>query len=339
VFSGIDKFIYNALDWRHDVGYAEQTRKTRPEYLYISQMEGISMLRKILCLVVLVSAPKLTGVAQSPAATFSGAVVQHAVFQGTTCQPVTLNNPTIVFVQLELDDGCVIKFNSSFSHVAVTVLNLTLHGYSTIDLSAPAVTGKIYPKPAPPAQAGYSSDGAPGVNGANGSPGASGPTFLFDVFNVTAPDGALWVRTDGSAGTNGSPGGDGGKGGGPNTSGVSCTDGGNGGTGGAGGDGGLGGMVAKVIFNLGPDGQHVHVGANIIPGFSPSSRPAAANIPGAIVVAGSIGASGLGAPGGNGGPGGEGRECHFPATNARAGVTGAHGRNGGSPFYALPTPP
>jgi hypothetical protein len=286
------------------------------------------MLKGMLRLATFVIAVALTATSQNPPSGPAGAVVQQAVLNGPACQPVTLNNSTIVFVQLELDDGCVVKFNPSFSMVAVTVLNLTLHGKSTIDLSAPAVPFTINPKPGAPGQTGYNAAGTGGVNGAPGVPGAPGPTFLFDVYNVTAPDGSLWVKTDGSAGTPGSPGGDGGKGGGPNTSGVKCSDGGNGGNGGSGGRGGPGGNTAKVIFHLGPEGQHVLVGANLIPGVSPSDRPAAANIPGAIVVAGSPGAGGAGALGGNGGPGGEGRKCKFPATDAKPGAPGGHGAAG-----------
>jgi hypothetical protein len=285
------------------------------------------MAKGLLCLATFVIAVTLTATSQIPPSGAAGSVVQKAVLAGPTC-PVTLNNSTIVFVELELDDGCVVKFNPSFSAVAVTVLHLTLHGKSTIDLSAPAVPFTINPKPGTPAQTGYNTAGTSGTNGAPGSPGLPGPTFLFDVYDVTAMDGSLWVRTDGSAGTPGSPGGDGGKGGGPNTSGLSCKDGGNGGSGGGGGRGGSGGNTAKVIFHLGPEGEHVSVGANLIPGVSPSARPAAANIPGAIVVAGSPGAGGAGALGGDGGPGGEGRKCKFPATDARPGAHGAHGANG-----------
>lgn len=265
-----------------------------------------------------------------PGPTSNGMRIQQAHFSKVngTCIK-TLHDSITLFVNLEIDDGCVISFDTSFTQVAVTILNLTLHGKSTIDVSAASVPFTIAAKAPTPRQVGNADTtmGTGGATGATGLAGRTGPQLLLDVYNVTASDGSLWVKTDGSAGTPGSPGGDGGKGSGPNTSGFKCSDGGAGGPGGDGGAGGPGGNMTKVIFSLGQN-PHVPVGANRTPSFSPSSRPAAADIPSAIVVAGSPGAGGPGGAGGNGGPGGEGRKCHFPASDSNPGPDGIPGHAG-----------
>ena len=88
-----------------------------------------------------------------------------------------------------------------------------------------------------------------------------------------------------------------------------------------GGNDGPGGDTTKVVLVVGPK----TIAANRTPGLSPSSRPADADIDGAIVAAGSPGAGGRPGPGGNGGPGGEGISCHFPASDAHVGPNGPQG--------------
>jgi hypothetical protein len=238
-----------------------------------------------------------------------------------------LDEASIYFSELEMNDGDVIYFDPSITSAELVVAKLTLHGKSTIDLSpkaqVPGVTGKP-PTPAqarndPPTQRG--SDGTAGTNGQVGAPGVG---LKLTVEKLVADDGSLWVDTDGGPGAPGGPGGDGAKGAGPATSGVHCYDGGAGGNGGHGGNGGKGGNTSRVILKIGDQ----VIPPNRTNGFAPSARPSAANIPGAVVVAGSPGAGGLGNVGGNGGPGGEGRSCHFPASDAHPGPGGHRGADG-----------
>src|SRR5258708_5778486 len=70
------------------------------------------------------------------------------------CPPggnVSLTETGIVYLYLELDDGCVIHFDTSIGSANITVVTLTLHGHSTFDLSptkpVPAPAGKPLPPP------------------------------------------------------------------------------------------------------------------------------------------------------------------------------------------------
>ncbi len=60
-------------------------------------------------------------------------------------------------------------------------------------------------------------------------------------------------------------------------------------------------------------------------GIAPSSRPESTAT---IVISGAVGAGGGGGTGGPGGNEGEGRDCSFPATDARPGNRGGAGPNG-----------
>jgi hypothetical protein len=46
-----------------------------------------------------------------------------------------LNDAAILFYGLELNDGCIVYFDPSIKQVKLTVITLTLHGQSTIDLT------------------------------------------------------------------------------------------------------------------------------------------------------------------------------------------------------------
>jgi hypothetical protein len=46
-----------------------------------------------------------------------------------------LKDAAILFYRLELNDGCIVYFDRSIKQVKVTVVTLTLHGKSTIDLT------------------------------------------------------------------------------------------------------------------------------------------------------------------------------------------------------------
>jgi len=240
------------------------------------------------------------------------------------CQ-VQLQDGVILFTDLELDDGCVLSFTSNVQNADIIVQNLTLHGNSTINLSPSNCALPTFPKPPVQPQAHPETQPGPnGTSGTNGVPGLSGTGLKLTIQNLNAPDGALWIRTDGCPGGPGGPGGDGGKGSaGPWTR-VHCADGGRGGDGGPGGRGGPGGSTAKVALVV----LNHPFTANLTPGFAPSARPADANIPGAVVAAGAPGSGGPGGPGGGPGGGGEGHECHFPASDAHGGAGGHPGANG-----------
>lgn len=238
-----------------------------------------------------------------------------------------IRDSAIAFSELELNDGCVIYFHPSLKSVNLTVVKFILHGKSTIDLTPRIGFPNTPPKPQgqgqahndPPTQRG--ADGTPGTVGADGS---NGVELNLSIQTLVATDGSLWVKTDGTVGGQGSDGGDAGKGAGPKTSGFNCYDGGDGGTGGRGGNGGKGGNTAKVKLKVGSN----TISPTQASGVAPSSRPAAADITGTIVIQGAPGAGGNGGRGGRGGDGGEGRDCSFPASDANPGRSGSPGANG-----------
>jgi hypothetical protein len=242
---------------------------------------------------------------------------------------LTLHDRTIAYLELELNEGSVLRFDPSIEKANITAVTLTLHGKSTIDLTPRVPLPDKAPKPPTPGQAidvgpPHSQKGNDGSAGTLGGSGTSATELTLSVQNWTATDGSLWIRTDGTAGGPGGDGGDGAKGAGPNTSGLKCYDGGPGGNGGRGGNGGTGGNTGKVALTIGPNTIAPTQGK----GVAPSVRPATANTPGTIVVAGAPGAGGAAGRGGNGGDGGEGKECHFPASDAKPGAHGGVGPDG-----------
>jgi hypothetical protein len=276
------------------------------------------MLRRICCLTIL-TFTSVGCVSQVPK--------KEKAILPADCQ-LTLDDASIIFTQLELNDGCVITFSPTVQNAEIVIETLTLHGQSTIDLSPRESIAGVPGKPPTPPQALNNPPTQTGQNGSagvNGQPGFPGTNLHLTVETLVAVDGSLWIKTDGGPGSPGGPGGDGAKGAGPLTSGTHCYDGGAGGNGGPGGTGGQGGSTAKVLITVGPK----TIAANQTPGVAPSARPTSATIPGAVVAAGSAGPGGAGgSPGGSGGPGGEGRSCHFPATDAHPGPNGLNGPNG-----------
>ena len=237
-----------------------------------------------------------------------------------------LKGAAIVFSGLELNDGCIVYFDSSMKQAKVTVDTLTLHGKSTIDLT-PRVT--LPPSPSKPPTPSQPGDGLPAENGSDGTKGAdgrAGTALNMNVQTVVAPDGALWIKTDGTAGGAGGEGGDGAKGAAAYNSGAHCYDGGAGGKGGRGGNGGKGGDTAEVTLKIGLNTPNV--ASTQTKGVAPSQRPDSASSVGVIVIAGAPGPGGPGGRGGRGGNGGEGRECHFPASDANPGPNGSDGPAG-----------
>jgi hypothetical protein len=259
-----------------------------------------------------------------PAAELNGAMAGVEVPANST---LVLQDSAYAFSELVLNDKSVLTF-ASVTDVNITVVKLTLHGRSTIDLtpkvptplkpSTPPAKGQALNNPAP-------QDGPRGTDGTTGGPGTNGIHLKLSVQQLEAVDGSLWVRIDGTPGGPGGDGGGGGKGSsGPHTC-VRNPNGGNGGAGGTGGMGGKGGDTAQMHLKIGPN----TISPTQAPGVAPSTRPAAANIPGTIVISGAPGGGGPGGQGGGGGDGGEGHENHFPCT-ASDSSGGAHGPAGAS---------
>jgi hypothetical protein len=241
-----------------------------------------------------------------------------------------LKDAAIAFLGLELNDGCIVYFDPSIKLANVTVVTLTLHGKSTIDLT-PRVTLPPAPGKSPtPPQPGNSLLSQKGIDGSRGGDGSAGTELNINVQTLIATDGSLWIKTDGTAGGAGGEGGDGAKGSGPNITGTHCYDGGTGGNGGRGGNGGKGGDTARVTLKIGQNTPNP-VKPTQTKDVAPSTRPDSANSPGVIIVAGAPGPGGpggRGGRGGDGGDGGEGRECHFPASDANPGPNGSDGPAG-----------
>ena len=145
-----------------------------------------------------------------------------------------LKDAAIVFFELELNDRCIIYFDPSTKRVKLTVVTLTLHGKSTIDLT-PRLT--LPPAPSKPPNPPPPEDNLPAPNGNDGSRGGDGRAGTgldMSVQTLVATDGSLWIKTDGTAGGAGGEGGDGAKGAAAYTSGGRCYDGQSGGNGGRG---------------------------------------------------------------------------------------------------------
>jgi hypothetical protein len=226
-----------------------------------------------------------------------------------------LKDAVILFYGLELNDGCIVYFDPSTKQVKLTVVTLTLHGRSTIDLT-PRVTLPPAPgKPPTPPQPGEDLPAQHGSDGTRGGDGRAGTGLNISIQTLIATDGSLWIKTDGPAGGAGGEGGDGAKGAGPNTGGAHCYDAGRGGDGGHGGNGRNGGDTAEVTLKIGQNNPTL-VKPTQTKDVAPSTRPDSANAAGVIVVAGAPGPGGPAGRGGRGGNGGEGRECHFPASDA-----------------------
>lgn len=194
------------------------------------------MLKHICCVVLLVAA-NFASFAQAP----DGARKKMHASLPENCK-LELDDGSILFKELEIDDGCVVNFGASVTSADVVVQKLILHGNSTIDLSPRNVSLPVPGKPGTPQQARNNPPtqrGQVGTRGGNGANGPSGTNLKLTVEALDATDGALWIRTDGSAGGAGGPGGDGAKGSAGPFTGTHCYDGGPGGDGGAGGTGDL----------------------------------------------------------------------------------------------------
>lgn len=238
-----------------------------------------------------------------------------------------LKDAAITFFGLELNDGCIVYFDPSIKLVNLTIVTLTLHGKSIIDLT-PRVTLPPRPgKPATPPQPGDSLPAQNGSDGTRGGDGRAGMDLNMSVQTLVATDGSLWIKTDGTAGGAGGEGGDGSKGAASTTSGAHCYDGRPGGNGGRGGNGGKGGDTAKVTLKIGQNTSNT-VAPTQTKDIAPSTRPDSANSPGGIVIAGAPGPGGPSGRGGRGGDGGEGKACHFPASDANPGPNGSDGPAG-----------
>ena len=77
-----------------------------------------------------------------------------------------LKDAAILFSTLELNDGCIVYFDPSIKQVKLTVVTLTLHGKSTIDLT-PRVT--LPPAPSKPSTPPQPDDGLPAQHGSDGT--------------------------------------------------------------------------------------------------------------------------------------------------------------------------
>ncbi|MDQ3665795.1 MAG: hypothetical protein M3410_04185 [Acidobacteriota bacterium] len=237
-----------------------------------------------------------------------------------------LTETAYYFTRLELDHNSRITVHPSLRSVEIIVVNLVLHGRSTIDLTPPVPDPVTPPTPQGPGQVpnDIKRGGYTGPSGGRGTDGRNGVDLKLTLDNVTADDGALWIKTDGTPGGRGGDAAPGGKGSGPNVSGPNCVDAGDGGTGGTGGDGGNGGNTSKVLLIRGAG----TISPTQATGFAPSSRPPSANQWGRIVISGAPGAGGQPGSGGGGGDGGEFRSCSWPRSDAKAGNRGARGAQG-----------
>lgn len=241
-----------------------------------------------------------------------------------------IREANVYFVELVLNEGSTIGFDSALKNVSLKVDKLTLNGRATIDLT-PRVPDAATPAPKTkvPEQTDYTRPGTSGETGDNGSDGPNGITLSFRIMNVPtiAATGSLWIRSDGKSGANGGDGGPGGMGGGTVNHPISCGDGGPGGRGGTGGTGGRGGNTASVAVRIGPEDNFVDLKANRAPGFIPSNPPQ--DLEGKIVIWGAPGAGGNGGRGGKGGAGGGPfMSCGWPRGDAQVGPAGPDGQQG-----------
>ena len=111
-----------------------------------------------------------------------------------------LKDAAILFYALELYDGCIVYFDPSIKQVKLTVVTLTLHGKSTIDLT-PRVTLPPAPsKPPTPPQPGEDLPAQHGSDGTRGGDGRAGTSLDINIQTLIATEGSLWIKTDGTAG-------------------------------------------------------------------------------------------------------------------------------------------
>src|SRR5262245_140180 len=106
-----------------------------------------------------------------------------------------LKDATILFSALELNDGCIVYFDPSIKQVKLTVVTLTLHGKSTIDLT-PRVS--LPPAPSKPPTPLQPDDGFPaehGSDGPKGRDGRAGTGLDVNIQILVATDGSLWIKT------------------------------------------------------------------------------------------------------------------------------------------------
>ena len=128
-----------------------------------------------------------------------------------------LKDAAITFLGLELNDGCVVYFDPAMKLANVTVITLTLHGKSTIDLTPRLTLPPVPRKPPTPPQPSNGLFAQRGSDGTRGGDGTAGTELNINVETLGAMDGSLWIKTDG---TTGGEGGDGSKGPAPSTSGA-----------------------------------------------------------------------------------------------------------------------
>lgn len=242
----------------------------------------------------------------------------------------SIQDSAVAYAQLELTDN-VINIKPGLTDVEITIVNLILHGKNTFDLAS-LVRTPLPPNTPPgkgqaPNNGNVPRGGDGGSSGEGGGNGANGVNLKLSIQQLTASDGSMWIKTDGCPGGQGGDGGAGGKGSSGPRNGFHNPDGGSGGPGGRGGKGGPGGNTAKVSLKIGPN----TISPSQSTGFAPSNCPAAADVPGTIVIQGAPGTGGIGGNGGPGGDGGEGYRGSGPLTHdSNSGAHGGQGPRGAS---------
>ena len=98
----------------------------------------------------------------------------------TNCK-LELPDATIAFSLIELNDGCIIYFDTSVKHAKITVDTLTLHGKSTIDLTSRVTLPPSPSKPPTPPQPGDSLPAQAGSDGTRGGDGRAGTGLNMTV--------------------------------------------------------------------------------------------------------------------------------------------------------------
>ena len=98
----------------------------------------------------------------------------------TNCK-LELPDATIAFSLIELNDECIIYFDTSVKHAKITVDTLTLHGKSTIDLTSRVTLPPSPSKPPTPLQPGDSLPAQTGSDGTRGGDGRAGTGLNMTV--------------------------------------------------------------------------------------------------------------------------------------------------------------
>ena len=237
---------------------------------------------------------------------------------------------------IELPDNFTIRVDPKIGSLNLNTKSLKFGKDCTIDLSGP----NMKPNKAPNGnnavgQPPWGEKGNPGGQGISGVRGKNGSRLQLTIEKV-APQGSLWIKTDGQPGGDGGDGGNGGLGGGSSCGkgeGGPHTNAGDGGDGGKGGDGGRGGDTAEIILNISYYNKAPElVTPPSIPCGPSNKRPASASVSGgSIVVYGQPGCGGQGGSGGAGGPTDRSvpkRECGWTTKDVFPGADGAPGNPG-----------